>query len=330
MALIIEAPKPLTRILAAIQRHVNIVFFGTPQFAVPTLRLLNAEGWPIRAVVTSPDKPVGRRMLLTPSAVKSAATELGLETFTPTTLRDDTFFPTFETIRPDICVVVAYGKIIPERYLAVPRLGFINVHPSLLPAYRGPSPIQSAILDGCANTGVTIMQLDAEMDHGPILAAQPWAIPSGFDAKLCEDELSRMGARLLADTLTGVTDGTILPVAQQHSLATYCAKFERKDGRLDWTQDAQRIVNRIRALAANPGTWTTWNDRQLSIHHAHLYHGPVGSDPVGTVRLQGDEVVISCGNEAVALEVMQLEGSTRQNARDFLNGHPSFVGGILL
>lgn len=329
MAIFVEAPKPTVRLTAAIEQRLRIVFFGTPLFAVPTLRRLHADGWPIEAVVTAPDKPVGRRMILTPSAVKTAASELGLTVHTPMSLKDESFWAIFENLKPDLCIVVAYGKLIPQRYLEVPRLGFLNIHPSLLPAYRGPSPIQSAILDGCASTGVSIMVLDEQMDHGPVLAQESWTIPAGFDAPLCEDDLSRLGADLLARTLPSYVKGT-LSHPQNHELATMTHKFERTDGRLDWTKPAFELNNRIRALSANPGTWTTWDNKTLNIVHAHVYDGPVTTAPAGTVVLQSAQVLVVCGSGALTLESVQLEGSTRQSARDFINGRPRLIGSVLL
>lgn len=266
---------------------------------------------------------------MTPSPVRTAAQEMGLTVYTPATLKDDEFWNVFDALRPDVCVVVAYGKLLPQRYLDVPRLGFVNVHPSLLPAYRGPSPIQSAILDGCSATGVSIMLLDDQMDHGPVLASVPWVIPGGFDASLCEDELSRVGADLLADALASYAQGEITPVPQQHELATYCSKFVRADGRLDWHQSSDAVVNRIRALSANPGSWTTWEQKTVNIFHAHVFDAPVPAADPGTVMLVGTDLVVCCTQGAVALEVIQLEGSTRQHVRDFLNGHPSFADGML-
>lgn len=329
MAIIIEAPMPDVRLTATIQRQLRVVFFGTPLFAVPSLRLLHSDGWPIEAVVTAPDKPTGRRMQMTPSPVRTAATELGLAVHAPTSLKDPSFRPLFDAMRPDICVVVAYGKLIPDTLLAVPRLGFVNLHPSLLPAYRGPSPIQSAIKDGCAATGVSIMVLDEQMDHGPVLATEPWTIPSGFDAPLCEDELSRVGARLLAATLPPYAQGAVTPRVQDHTLATFCKKFTRDDGRLDWSQTAVTVSNHVRALAANPGTWTTWNGRTLNILHAHPSDTPVPASTPGTALLRGSELLVACGEGALIIEVLQLEGSTRQDARTFLNGHSDLVSSVL-
>jgi methionyl-tRNA formyltransferase len=329
MPLIVEAPKPMTRIISAIQRELRIVFFGTPLFAVPALRALNTEGWPIDLVVTAPDKPVGRKMLLTPSPVKSVALELGLPAASPFKLSDESFWAQYSQLRPDLCIVVAYGKIIPQRYLDEARLGFLNIHPSMLPLYRGPSPIASAILDGRTETGVTIMKLDDQMDHGPILAQERWTIPSGFDAPMAEDELSRIGARLLCSVLTAYVDGTQTLTPQDHSAATYCSKFEREHGRLDWTQPSDAVVNRIRALGTNPGTWTTAQGAVLNIVHAH--RADAAPEAVsGTVQLVGRDVVVSCGTGAVALETVQPEGRSRMSARDLLNGRPGLVGSVLI
>lgn len=330
MAIVIPAPTPELRLTVSNQRQLNLVFFGTPSFAVPALRTLHKNGWPISAVVTAPDAPQGRRMVMTPSPVRMAAEEFGLKVFTPITLKDGTFWDDFEALKPDICVLAAYGKILPERFLTIPRLGIICIHPSLLPAYRGPTPVQSAILDGCASTGVTLLRLDADVDHGPILAETPWVIPGGFDASLCEDELFSIGARLLSDTLPGYIDGSIIPRAQNHEIATYCKKYTRNEGRIDWSRPADQVVNHIRALNSNPGTWTTWNLKTLNIHNAHRVDAPTQTLPAGTTMLVGTVLAVACGQGAVAVEVLQLEGSTRQNARDFLNGHSSFVGDMLV
>lgn len=329
MSLVIPAPRLIDRRYAGVQRDVRIVFFGTPLFAVPSLRRLHVDGWPIAVVVTAPDKPTGRRMLLTPSPIKTVAEELGLEVRTPATLKDEDFWREFSELRPDLCVVVAYGKIIPKRYLDIPRLGFVNVHPSLLPAYRGPSPIQSAILDGGTAGGVSIMQLDEDTDHGPVLAAEPWTIPSGFDYPMVEDELSRLGADLFARTLQGYTEGSVVPQPQDHSKATYTKKFTREDGRLDWSQDATQVRDRIRALAANPGTWTTWEGKTLNLFHAHLAGGPLPDTSPGSVFFHASSVAVSCGQGALVLETVQLEGARRMPAGDFARGRPTFVGSVL-
>ncbi len=276
---------------------LKIVFFGTPEFAVQSLKKLVANGYELLATVTSPDKPLGRKQILTPSPVKTVATELELPVFTPTTLKDDNFFETFKNLNPDVCVVVAYGKLIPKRYLDVPRLGFVNVHPSLLPAYRGASPIQSAILDGCAATGISIMLLDEEMDHGPVLAQKTYDIPADAYFRQIEKELASLGSELLVETL----EKPFTPKEQNHEQATFTKKFTREDGKIDWSQPAISIYNRIRALSTNPGTWTTLNGKILNISSAHI----------------ADNKVIP--------DIVQLEGGKPMDWQSFLRGHPNTV-----
>lgn len=327
MSLIIQAPKAAIHLNVAGQQKTRIVFFGTPLFAVPALRALHKAGWPIAAVVTALDKPVGRRMLLTPSPVKTAAQELGLTVLTPEKL--SVISEQLSELKPDIGVVVAYGKIIPQSVLDLFPKGILNIHPSLLPAYRGPSPIQAAILDGIKETGVSLMFLDAEMDHGPILAQQKWTIPGGADYAFCEEELSHLGAGLLVDTLPGYMAGSVKPVPQDHTKATLTHKFAREDGRLDWKAPASVVHDKIRALAANPGTWTMWNDQTLNIFYTHIISESAAKDEPGKVFLHGGELAVVCGQGALAIETLQLQGSTRQSAKDFLNGHPAIIDSLL-
>ena len=308
---------------------LRIVFFGTPHFAVPTLQLLHEQNWDIVTVITAPDKPFGRNKILTPSSVALLADQLHMPVLKPDTLKDDDFYAMFAALKPDVCIVVAYGKLIPERYLAVARLGFLNIHPSLLPHYRGPSPVASALLDGATQTGVSIMLLDNQMDHGPILASQSWSIPTGFTTAQCEAELSTLGAQLLIDTLPNYAQGTIQPHTQDDAQATHTKKFTRGDGKIDWSQSAQAIAYRIRALGANPGTWTTWNGKTLNIFQASPTPTVRASSKPGSVTNHEGSLLVATGDGALQVEQLQLEGSTKQSARDFLNGHPTIVDGIL-
>ncbi len=329
MPIFVEVPKAPVWLAAAIQHQLRLVFFGTPQFAVPALQRLHTDGWPIAAVVTAPDKLLGRKQILTPSPVKKAATELGSFVYTPPTLKDDAFFATFENLKPDLCIIAAYGKLIPQRYLTVPRFGFLNIHPSLLPLYRGPSPIQSSILNGDTETGMSIMLLDEEMDHGPILAQEKWTIPGEFDTPLCEEELSHIGADLLAQIVPGYIDGKIFPQPQDHAKATLTKKFTREDGKLDWSQPAEILHNRIRALAAEPGTWTTWNDAPLNILKASCAVTEDVLPPVGTVVRHHGHIAAATGDGFLILEEIQSSGSRPMSAAIFINGKKDFVGSVL-
>ena len=279
---------------------MKIVFFGTSEFAVPALKELVTNGYELMAVVTMPDQPSGRKKVLTPSPVKVVSKKLCLKVLQPPKLKDDTFFEEFLALKPDFCVIAAYGKIIAERYITTPKYGFLNIHPSLLPKYRGPTPIQAAILNGDSETGVIIMQIDKEMDHGPILKQTTYNLQPTTTYQEAHDELAELGAKLLVETIPKIISGEIKPQEQDHNQATYCKIFTRKDGKIDWARSPQEIYNQIRALNPEPGTWTTWYDKVLNIKKAILVDGKL------------------------SLTTIQLEGRKETSMFDFLSGHPDF------
>ncbi len=275
---------------------MKIIFFGTSEFAVPTLNALKEAGFDL-TVVTMPDQPSGRKKIITSPVIKAVADKLELKTFQPVTLKDDTFFEEFIALAPDICVVAAYGKIIPEKYLEVPKY-FLNIHPSLLPKYRGPTPVQTAILNGDEITGVSIMQVDKEVDHGPILKQSETPVEPNENYQLLHDRLAEEGAQLLVDAIKNIE--TIKSQPQDDSQATFTKIFERADGRIDWSRSAQEIYNQIRALNPEPGTWTTWNDKIINIKKAERIDGKL------------------------TLSIVQLEGKKETSLAEFLHGHPDF------
>ncbi len=310
--------------------HETLVFWGTSDFAVPTLEALIAKGTIPAAVVTVPDKPVGRQRRISASPIKKAALAHGIPVLQPASLRDDAFLGTFTSLRPDICLVVAYGKIIPERYLLMPRFGFLNVHPSLLPAYRGPSPIQSAILNGEQETGVSIMLLDKETDHGPILASAHTALdPYAYYPELAS-QLADLAAQLAVQTLSKWLSGKIEPKEQNHSQASFTKLLTRQDGLLDWSKPAEQLYNRIRALALEPGTWTHWENKILNIHRCRVLPVRVShEDEPGQVVQKENKTAVATGTFYLAVEEVQLEGSKPMKMKAFLNGHPDFIGSKL-
>ena len=329
MAIFVHPVRDIDKQNIKIMKTTRLAFFGTPDFAVPTLRRLIADGWPIALVVTAPDAEIGRHKIITKSPVCKVAEELSIPVQTPEKLSsDESFFRRFSEINPDLCIVVAYGKIIPSKILSVPRLGFLNIHPSLLPKYRGASPIQSAIKDGCAITGVSIMQIDAEMDHGPILSQESWTIPGGFDAKTAESELAQIGADLLARTLEPYISGKIIPQPQNHNEATFTKKFLRSDGRIDWNKNTDEIVNLVRALGANPGTWTMWNEKTLGIFQARAIKNTRDKKP-GLVFNDQDGIAVACGDGAIVIDELQIEGRSKMIADEFIRGRPDFIGSAL-
>ncbi len=292
------------------------ILFGTPKFAVPSLQKLIETGFSVEAVVTTPDEPTGRKGASTPPPVKVFAQEKGLKVLQPLTLKDDSFFEEFTKINPDICIVVAYGKIIHQRYLDIPKYGFVNIHPSLLPRYRGPSPIQSAILNGDPETGVTLMRIDEEMDHGPILKQIEYQISKEKKYEEIEKELAEIGAQILVDTLPDYLNEKITSREQDHNRATFCKKYERPDGRIDWSKPAEKIYNQIRALNPNPGVWTTLNDKTLNIFDAEI----VDFNSQDKVIKEKSRFLIRASDKYISPTLLQLEGKKILPIKDFLNG----------
>jgi methionyl-tRNA formyltransferase len=243
--------KPLSpRRRAKATNFLRIVFAGTAAFAVPSLQALHVAGHAIELVITQPDRP-GNRMKVTPSPLKLAAQELGLPVFQPDKVRDKAVIERLRAVKPDVMVVVAYGQILPAELLAIPARGVVNVHASLLPRHRGAAPIAGAILAGDPQTGVTIMRMDEQLDHGPILAARRTDIGSREDAPGLTARLARMGAELLVDTLARLDE--IEPSEQDHGQATVAPRLRREDGELDWEMDADELDRRVRALQPWPG-----------------------------------------------------------------------------
>src|SRR3989344_832908 len=261
---------------------MKIAFFGTSEFAVPALKALREAGFEILAVITTPDQPVGRKNILTPPPIKITAEKLGLKILQPLKLKDDTFFEEFSALQPDFCVIAAYGKIIAERYITTPKYGFLNIHPSLLPKYRGPTPIQTAILNDETETAVTIMQIDKNMDHGPVFVQKKYTISPDETFLDLHDRLAQEGAKLLLEVIKNFA--TFTPHEQDHTQTTYTKIFKREDGHIDWSRSPREIYNKIRALNPEPGTWTTWNGKILNIKKAVLVDGKLS---LITIQLEG-------------------------------------------
>jgi methionyl-tRNA formyltransferase len=241
---------------------IKIIFWGTPDFALPALQALaNNPQYQLLAVVTQPDKPCGRGRQLTAPPVKKLAENLGLPIYQPSKLKEETFLTELAALQPQVMVLAAYGKIIPSNILTLAPAGIINIHPSLLPRYRGSSPLSAPILAGDQETGVTIMQLDTEMDHGPLLAQSKIKIATDDTAASLEKKLSELGAALLLKTLPAYLEGKIIPQPQNHALATTCPFLQKEAGRLDWQKSVIELARRIRAFYPWPGTFATWPDK---------------------------------------------------------------------
>jgi methionyl-tRNA formyltransferase len=307
----------------------KIVFFGTPSFSVPALRALAGSPFRPVAVVTAPDKPVGRRQILTPSPVALTAQELGIPVLKLATLRDDASWAQFQALEATLCVVVAYGKLIPKRFLEAAPKGWLNIHPSLLPQYRGPAPIQQAIIDGQSSTGVSIMLLDETEDTGPVIAQRPWTIaPLDATYAQCHDTLAQMGAELLLESLPSYLDGSLTPTAQDDTLATHSRKLTRADGKLDPSKSVTDLANLIRALADNPGTWLSVEGIDYNIFSA-VAHTQPPTHPHGTLVAWQNGLALACSDGYLEILEIQKSGSTRQAITEFMRGNAHLAGQVV-
>lgn len=300
--------------------QLRIVFFGTPAFAVPSLQELIERGEAIAAVVTQPDRPAGRGRQVQYTPVKQLALQHRLTVLQPERVRSPDFMDAFRLLACDLAVVVAFGQIFPRALLDIPARGFINVHSSLLPAYRGAAPINHAIINGETETGATIMQLDAGMDTGPILLQEPLAIAPDEAAPSLHDRLARLGARLLGRALDELRRGRWRPVAQDGSRATYAPMLKKEDGRIDWTRRAPDLVNQVRGMTPWPGCYSFLAGKILKIHRAAALATRHGSQP-GTIVMSGpDGIEVAAGSGSVLVQDLQLEGKKRMSTREFLQG----------
>ena len=307
---------------------MKLVFCGTPPFAVPTFEALLAAGHEIALVVSQPDRPVGRSQQMTAPAVKQAALAAGLPVTQPEKIRNNAEFRgRLESIAPDAIVVVAYGRIIPPWMLALPRLGCINLHGSLLPKYRGAAPIQWAVAMGDAFTGNTTMLLEEGLDTGPILLQQTTEIGRDQTAVELFEMLAKAGAPLVVETLAGLADGTIHPQAQNHEFATFAPILNREDGRIDFdTRSADEIYNRWRGFQPWPGAFTTLDKKKLIVHRlrpvdASVFVEGVSAQP-GQIHVENHRLFAACAGETwIELNEVQLEGKKRLTAAEFLRGN---------
>jgi methionyl-tRNA formyltransferase len=298
---------------------LRIVFFGTPEFAVPSLRALLAGRDPVIGVVCQPDKPAGRGQLLAVPPVKQAALRARLPVFQPEKLRAPETIETLASWAPELIVVAAYGKILPKHVLDLPRLGCINVHASLLPKYRGAAPIQWAILRGEERTGVTIMCMNERMDAGDILLRQETAIARQETYGELQARLAEMGARALMDAIARLHAGTLMRQPQREDEMTLAPMIKKEDGRIDWTQPAVHIACRVRAFNPWPSASTTLRGKQLKIHRAHAEAAESGAPP-GTILRIGEGVAVATGGGTLVLDEVQLEGRKRLPAAEFARG----------
>lgn len=301
---------------------------GTPDFAVPSFQALHLSPFDLKLVVTQPDRPSGRGRRLAPPPVKTAALDAGYKVMQPPNVRDPECIAKLRSIDPDFLVVVAFGQILPTAVLKIPRHGAINVHASLLPKYRGPAPIQWAIMRGETITGATTILMDNGVDTGDILLSAPTHIRSDDTSASLHDRLSRLGAELLIETIEGIVEGKVFPCAQDHSLATYAPMLDKTHGRIDWHCSAQSIDAQIRALTPWPGAFCLFENKRVKIHKAHPVSCIANSPPGMVIPGFPDELRIATGNGALCVLEIQGESGKRMNTKQFLLGNPIEQGAI--
>lgn len=301
---------------------------GSPDFAIPSLRVLYESGEKIDAVITQPDRKKGRGLTLTPPPVKLEAEKIGLPVYQPEKIREKEFIELIGSFNMDAIIVVAYGQILPEEILRIPKYGCINLHGSLLPRYRGAAPIQWALIKGEKKTGVTTILMDKGMDTGDILFQEESDIDQQDTAGTLSGKLSTIGASLLLKTIRGLERGEIRPYQQDHSLATYAPILKKEDGRIDWTKGAEEIRNQVRGMNPWPGTYTFLEGRLLKIWDVDIVEGNGGKP--GRINHAGKTgFIVSTGKHSLSIKELQLEGKLRTTSMDFLQGHRIKEGSIL-
>ena len=313
---------------------IRTVFMGTPLFADVILRELIAREYHLVAVYTQPDKPVGRKQEIEESPVKRLAQSYSIPVEQPLRF-DDTAFEKLKEYKPDLIVVAAYGRLLPENVIKLPGFGCVNVHASLLPKLRGASPIQNSLLQGDAETGVTIMLMDKGMDTGAILSQRSLPIDPQDTTSSLSEKLALLGAQLLAETLPLWIERQIEPTPQDNTQATLCQLIEREDGHIFWNEDAETIFNLFRALSPWPGIFGFWrqpNDQLSRIKFKKISYqkiNPQASRHLGEVFELGEKIGVQTASGIIFLETVHLEGKTEMSIQDFIKGYPQFIGSVL-
>ncbi len=300
----------------------RVLFAGTPEFALASLRALIDAGIAPLAVLTQPDRPAGRGKRLTQSPVKQFAIARGIEVLQPATLKDPDEAARVAAFEPDILVVAAYGLIFPQDVLDIPTQGCLNVHASLLPRWRGAAPIQAAILAGDRETGVSLMGMTAGLDCGPVYAEEALTIGPEETAGELHDRLAALGGNLLVRHFAAIVGGTLQAVEQDEAGATYAGKISKQDARLDWRQPANALHRQVRAFNPVPGAFFLLDDMPVKCWSASVVDGPGDADPGQVLAADRDGIVVACGNDALCLESLQRPGKRPVTAREFAGAVP--------
>lgn len=299
---------------------MRVVFMGTPDIAATCLKRILADGFEVVGVYTQPDRPKGRGMKLTASPVKEVALSAGIPVFQPETFREEETVQALRDLKPDICAVVAYGRILPQKVLDIPTFGCVNIHASILPQYRGSAPYQWAVLDGQKETGVTAMYLVREMDAGDMIEVSKTPIGENETAGELLDRLAELGAALLSRTLSRFTQGPVPAIPQDESQVSYAPMLEKTMCPIDWTKTAQQVHDHVRGLQPWPVATMELKGQPFKVHETRIVPG--SGKPGEILGLTKTGLVIACGQGAVEIRVLQAQGGKRMAAPDYFRGHP--------
>lgn len=315
------------------EQGTKIIFIGTPEFGAIILEELIKGGYPPVLVISSPDKPVGRKQILTPPPVKVVTRKYGIPFEQPEIIKNLKL--KIKNLKPDLVILAAYGQIIPKDILDIPKFGFLNVHPSLLPKYRGSSPIQFTVLNGEKKSGVTIILMDEKIDHGPIISQKSLEIKEQETSETLHDKLAQLGARLLLETIPKWVKGLIKPEEQDDVQATFTRILLKEDGKIDWKKPVELLEREIRAFHPWPGSYIIWENKdkliKIKILKARTFKSPDKIKyPIGKVLVvPQNEIGVQCKKDFLVIEKLQPEGKKEMGAEDFIRGHSNFAGTIL-
>lgn len=311
----------------------RIIYMGSPQFTIPVLNALISSPNEIVAVYTHPDRETGRGRKRQIAPIKERAEESGIEIYQPRSVKSGEVVKEMKRLNPDLIVIAAFGQILPREILDVPRFGCLNIHPSLLPKHRGPSPVIKTLLEGEIEAGVSIMLLDEGMDTGPILAQEKMAVGTEDNVQTLTNKLFERGARLLTSVIPAYVDGSVMPSEQDHKKATYSHKIRKEDGEIIWTNTAEKIWRQIRALSPWPGTYTYWQGQLIKVIEATPIASIEKQGEIGQVvtghRDGGATVGVITAQGILEITAIQLQGKNKNSIEAFIRGHKGFVGSIL-
>lgn len=305
----------------------KIIFMGTPIFAAEILEKLIEAGYQIGLVVSQPDKKVGRKQIVTPTAVKEVALKHNIPTFQPSKIRED--FSQIVDFNPDLIITAAYGQIVPDEVLAAPSIECINVHGSLLPKYRGGAPIHYSVLNGDKETGVTIMRMVTKMDAGAIISQASYPIEINDTTTVVHDRMIEVGAQLLLDTLPSIFDGSYTLTDQDESLVTYSPNISKDMERLDWNKSSLEVHNHIRGLCSWPGAYTTLDGKRFKIYGSLLTDIPSSGRPGMIANTDSDYIYVNCQDMQLKLTRIQPSGKKQMNASDYIRGSQTELTGLV-